>query len=162
MAVRTEAPTRNEALVSALQETARWLVGLTAKALASVGKDLPITLPQYRLLVLVAVRGECLPSELAEELGVTRPAVTRLLHGLSRMHLIERRVDPLDRRRTWLSVTPGGASIVKTVTRERERLLRPAVRRLSASDREMLHASLSRLLGAAARPQRRLGEKSPT
>ena len=48
------------------------------------------------------------PSQLADYLGVTRAAISKLLDGLEHSGLIERRLDPTDHR-VWL-ITPTGAA----------------------------------------------------
>lgn len=141
------------ALVETLQLVARRLVALTATAVARFSSD-PITLPQYRTLVVVATHPEATASEVAAELGVSAPAVTRLVRTLMRRALITRRNDEHDRRQVRLSLTPRGADLVASVTRSREEQFRLAVRHLSAADRDTLLRSLRHLLDGLELPAR--------
>ncbi len=64
-----------------------------------------LTLPQYRVLILLCERKEE-ASALADKLGVSRPSVTGVVDGLVARGLVQRRHDPEDRRRVrhWLTL----------------------------------------------------------
>lgn len=71
----------------------------------------PLDLSIGRLCLLVALRRReepALPSELGDDLAVTRANVSGLLAGLERAGLVERRLHPQDRRRTLVSLTRQG------------------------------------------------------
>ena len=67
-----------------------------------------LTLPQTRALAFVNADPACSPSQLAEYLMLSRPAVTRLIDGLVAAGLMTRRPHPDDRRRLQLAVTGMG------------------------------------------------------
>jgi DNA-binding MarR family transcriptional regulator len=71
-----------------------------------------LTLPQYRLLALLA-DGATMSSHLAERLAVTPPTVTSVVDGLVARGLVERRPDPNDRRRLPLALTGDGEALVR-------------------------------------------------
>jgi DNA-binding MarR family transcriptional regulator len=71
-----------------------------------------LTLPQYRLLALLA-DGAAMSSALAERLAVKPPTVTSVVDGLVVRGLVERQPDPTDRRRLPLALTEDGAAIVR-------------------------------------------------
>lgn len=52
---------------------------------------------------------------LAEELNVSKPAITRALDRLSEMDLARRKVDPSDRRSVLVQRTPRGAAFLRDV-----------------------------------------------
>jgi len=132
-------------LLDAVQKTARRLVALTATALMRVSPaGGVVTLPGYRILVLIE-SGVSAPSELAEELDVTRPAVAQILRRLEGRGLITRRSHGDDGRRSVLSVTARGRALIDAVTRERARRLRPALKRLRNGERAELLNGLTRL-----------------
>ncbi|HVB30348.1 MAG TPA: MarR family transcriptional regulator [Gemmatimonadaceae bacterium] len=89
-------------------------VGLAVSRLvrAQVRRHRPVelTLPQVRALAFVNADPDCAPSQLAEYLMLSRPAVTRLLDGLVQRKLVTRRLDARDRRRLKLAVTRAGRS----------------------------------------------------
>jgi DNA-binding MarR family transcriptional regulator len=52
------------------------------------------------------------PSELSEDLGVSRNTVSALLNGLEEQGLIERHLHPTDRRQFLIRITPDGCDVV--------------------------------------------------
>ena len=99
----------------------RAFVGLTARSLAAVDDD--VTLPQFRTLVVLAVRGPQRSIDIAVELQVNPSTGTRMLDRLIRKKLVRRGRSTADRRvvRVWL--TPAGRDVVDQVlTRRRTEL----------------------------------------
>lgn len=132
-------------LLEAVQKTARGLVALTATALMRVSPPGGgVSLPGYRVLLLI-VGGLTAPSDLAEELDVTRPAVAQILGRLEARRLIVRRSHGEDGRRSVLWVTARGRALIDAVTRERAHRLRPALKQLTEGERDELLHGLSRL-----------------
>ncbi|MEX0874133.1 MAG: MarR family transcriptional regulator [Actinomycetota bacterium] len=138
------AASTEDELVGALQRVARHLVGITATAWASVRGPVKITLPAYRLLVLLS-SGPQHPKQLAAELGVTRPAVTQMLATLSRQRLVTISRDSTDGRHRVVSISRRSSDIVDAVARERALLLAPVLDRLSRAERERTRQVLDRL-----------------
>lgn len=71
----------------------------------------PLALSIPRLCLLVALRRRdepALPSELGDDLSVTRANISGLLAGLEAEGLVERRMHPTDRRRTLVDLTEQG------------------------------------------------------
>lgn len=68
---------------------------------------LDLTLPQYRLLILLSDSSEA-ASALADKLTVSRPSVTGVVDGLVSRGLVQRTADPADRRRVSHSLTGEG------------------------------------------------------
>jgi len=66
-----------------------------------------ISLPQYRLLVSISTRPQR-ASELAVEVGVSRPTLTSLVDGLAQSNLLRRVPVPSDRRGIQLEPTDEG------------------------------------------------------
>src|SRR5581483_3183536 len=67
-------------------------------------KPAGLSLAQFRGLAYVNAYPDCAPSELADYLMLTRPAVTRLVDELVRRRVLGRRVDAEDRRRQTLAL----------------------------------------------------------
>lgn len=155
------AGSRDDALVDVLQEVSRRLVGLTASALAKaeVAEGREVSLAQYRVLV-VLTRGPATPTALADDLGVSRPAIARMLGNLRGRGLVDRSRDERDGRQAWIAITPAGASIVDAVVRERAKELRRVARALSSPQRAALQHSLLRMLDALSAPA--TTERRPT
>lgn len=116
-------------------------VALTARAISAEDPDL--TLVQWRVLVVVHSRpAGATVGEIADAVGATSSAVSRLLGRLARRDLVRLEPHPQDRRATQVRVTTGGADVVKRVVSRRLRALRaidipaadrPALERLVAS-----------------------------
>lgn len=125
---------------------------MTASALAHLKAEGTVraSLSEYRPLVLLASAGPRRPSELAEELEVTRAAIAQILGRLVSARLVSRRTDRADRRSSVLTLTSKGARVVQAVLAERERRLRPALAALGTDDRRALGAALARLHAALA------------
>ena len=134
-----------EELLDLLQRVTRQLVGVTARAFASQVGSTRLTLPAYRLLVLVTTKGPERPSALAAELEVTPAAVTQMVRLLVRSGLVETRSDPTDRRRRTITVTAAGSSLVESIAAERARRLRPVLDSFRGEDREKAVELLDRL-----------------
>lgn len=96
-------PTRS---VDAVRAAAR-LAKVAGTALA----DAELTLPQYRVLVFLAVRTRP-ATHVAALLGVTASTMTSVVDGLVARDLVSRSADPGDRRRVLLALTPEGTRIL--------------------------------------------------
>jgi len=66
-----------------------------------------LTLPQYRLLAMVA-SGDERASQLAGRLALSRPTVTSVVDGLVERGLLARSEVAVDRRVVRLTITPAG------------------------------------------------------
>ena len=82
--------------------------------------ELELTLPQAQALRILR-RGPLTTGRLAEELGISAPALTQLTDRLARKGLIERRPSEGDRRCVIVALTAKGTSVVDEFrTRRRE------------------------------------------
>ena len=111
----------SETQVDSLTEAARALVRV-ARMLEHAASEL--TLPQYRLLVMVA-GGDQRASKLAGRLALSKPTVTAAVDGLVERGLLIRSEVPGDRRAVDLSLTEEGRrSLAATDAAISERLAR--------------------------------------
>ena len=93
-----------EALVAVAPLVSRWIERLLAQ------HDPPLTVSQYLALRAIA-RERLTGSELARRAGVSGPAVSQLLAGLTQAGMLDRRADPDDRRHQTLSLSESGMRI---------------------------------------------------
>ncbi|MEO7289566.1 MAG: MarR family transcriptional regulator [Jatrophihabitantaceae bacterium] len=101
-----------------LLTASRVLVAVAARSLASLeGK---LTVPQYRLLVVLRRRGPTNLSRLAEELGVNPSTVLRMIDRLVTAGLVQRGAHPENRREVLVRPTRAGHSVVRRVTNVRQ------------------------------------------
>ena len=103
--------------MQALMAASRAFVGLTVRSLAGVDGD--VTLPQFRALVVLAVRGPQRSVDIADELRVNPSTGTRMCDRLVRKGLVKRVRSTSDRRVVRLRLTPNGHDIVETVVARR-------------------------------------------
>ncbi|MHB2001377.1 MAG: MarR family winged helix-turn-helix transcriptional regulator [Solirubrobacteraceae bacterium] len=106
-----------EEVLDAAITASRALVGLAARSLAEADEE--VTLPQYRMLVVLGTRGPRPASLLAAALGVAAPTATRMCDRLVRKGLITRRGNERDRRQVLLGLTPRGQELLDRVTSSR-------------------------------------------
>lgn len=71
-------------------------------------RDFRLTRLEWCVLSGVALEGHDSPSDLADHVGITRPAVSRLLKGLIARNLIERALTDTDGRSRKITVTAQG------------------------------------------------------
>jgi DNA-binding MarR family transcriptional regulator len=104
---------------------------------------------QIEILATVAAGPppEPLVGLLARELGVTQPTVTDAVHSLVAKGLLQRRADEADRRRSILSLTHQGSTVVGRVASAERRIVE-AVAGAAPADQE---AAVVVLLGLIAR-----------
>jgi long-chain acyl-CoA synthetase len=81
-----------------------------------------LTLPQYRVLILLAEGNEA-ASALAEKLAVSRPSVTGVVDGLVARGLVQRIAVPDDRRRVDHDLTDLGRTLIEVAEAEVQRRL---------------------------------------
>lgn len=105
-----------------------------------------ITLPQLRALAYVNADPACGPSQLAEYLMLSRPAVTRVLDALAERHLITRHAHPDDRRRRQLSVTAAGRRHLDGYFARARAIVAERLADLSARDRAAVTRALRLVL----------------
>lgn len=122
--------------VEAVMAGARVLVAVTAQSAAAVGDV--VTLPQLRILVMVAGgRGPYL-SAVVEGLGIPPFDATRAVEALVTAELLARRDDPTERRHIVLELTPKGQELVNRVTAERRAAIAAILERMPAARRRSL------------------------
>lgn len=107
------------------QRAARELLHVTMLVMRRVAADmrraqLPLAPAQLGTLMRVSA-GACTLSDLARHQAVSLPTMSRSVDMLVRRRLLERWVDPDDRRQTLVQLTPEGASVVADVRRRSER-----------------------------------------
>ena len=102
-----------DALINAVLLASRAVVAIAARSLSAAPAH--ITLPQYRVLVMLATRGPQFPTVLAAELRVAPSSVTRLCDRLVAKGLIDRGEAPDSRRQIVVTISPAGRSVVDAV-----------------------------------------------
>ncbi|MDV3126882.1 MarR family transcriptional regulator [Mycobacterium sp. 21AC1] len=148
-----EADSVSGAQVDAVMRASRALVGIAAASVAAV--DDLVTLPQLRVLMMIATQGPLSLGAVASGLDVGAPSASRICDRLLKAGFLDRRDDPDDRRSIVLTLTADGRSIVERVNRHRRTAVRRVLRNLAAGDRERLTVALEAFAEAAGEPLER-------
>lgn len=136
-----------EQVTLAVMAASRLIVALSARALASV--DVSLTLPQLRSLVALHTCGPINLAAMAATLGVNSSTALRMVERLESLGLIDRRVNPDNRRQVVLRLTSAGGELVDRVLSHRRAEIRALVERLPAQQRAGLVPALRALTAAA-------------
>lgn len=133
--------------VDAVLRASRALVGIAATSLAAV-EDV-VTVPQWRVLVLVHTRGPMNLASVAAELDVNPSNASRTCDRLTRAGLLNRREAEFDRRNVTLTLTTAGRRLVQKVTRQRRTAIEKVLATMSVGDRDRLADALEIFAEAA-------------
>jgi DNA-binding MarR family transcriptional regulator len=132
---------------SAIQEV------LESRLVAEVS-PYPLTVPQFHLLKLIALRGQHQVGEVADLLGVSSPAVSKNVGKLEGLGLVTRSPFESDRRVTLVSASPQGRALVDRYESLTAARLAPVLARFSPVEIDCLTGLLEsfslRLLQAEA------------
>jgi DNA-binding MarR family transcriptional regulator len=142
-----EPPAPGTGDVEAVMAAARVLVAVSARSVAEV-EDV-VTLPQLRVLVMVASRGPLNLAAVARGLGVHSSNATRACDRLVAAGLLDRRDDPSDRRNLQLDLTEKGRRLVEQVMDHRRAAITDALARMPAVERAALVPVLRSFAAAA-------------
>jgi len=117
------APTDDvDELTDAFVTAARALVAVAVRSINSSPVD--VTVPQHRVLVLLASRGEQSVGALAEHLGVNASNASRVCDRLQRLGLVARHRSDSDARSVKVALTDEGAEVLRVVDEHRHQEVR--------------------------------------
>jgi DNA-binding MarR family transcriptional regulator len=156
-------PTELDDVVEAVLMSSRALVAVSARSIAGVRG---VTLPQYRMLVVLQAGPRNL-SQLAQALDVAASTAMRMIDRLETAGLVTRVVRPTNRRETWLELTTAGKRAIRTVNTRRRRDLRAVVERIPPDQRRLLAEAMTAFTKAAdelwpqAAPGQDMGPQAP-
>jgi DNA-binding MarR family transcriptional regulator len=139
-----------DAVTDALMIASTVLVAVSARSIAAV--DESISLPQFRLLVVLAGADRRKVTELADTMGVNPSTATRAVDRLSEAGLVDRQTNPRSRREALVSLTRSGRGVVDEVMRLRRAEIATIVARMPGDHRHGLVQALS-AFSAAATPR---------
>jgi len=107
--------------------------------------ELRLGFTQLAALYVLADGSTMTVGELAEEIGRSPSATSRLVDGLVRRRFVERHQEPEDRRQRTLRLTPRGHAILRVVDRSRADQFLNAVRPLPTAERAIVAMGLAAL-----------------
>lgn len=106
-----------------------------------------LTVPQFRTLCFVSTTPVSSLSAVADFIGLSLPAMSRLVDGLVEQQLLERRPCSDDRRHIRLSVTPAGDDALAEARQMAQAHLADAMARLGPRQRQTIMQSMVLLRG---------------
>ncbi|MEV8129342.1 MarR family transcriptional regulator [Streptomyces sp. NPDC085944] len=139
-----------DAVTREVLTASRVLVAVSARSLSAVEDR--VTLPQFRMLVVLSSRGATKLVALAGLLHVAPSTAMRMVDRLIAAGLADRQVNPDNRRETLLRLTTEGRRTVEEVTARRRTEIALIVERLSAQQRLALVDALTAFNTAGAEP----------
>lgn len=107
--------------------------------------ELRLGFTQLAALYVLADGSTLTVGELAEAIGRSPSATSRLVDGLVRRRLVERQEEPEDRRQRTLRLTPRGHAILRVVDRARADQFLSAVRPLPSAERAIVAMGVAAL-----------------
>ncbi len=122
------------------------------------GSRLGLTNLQLEALEWIAEHDGSSLGSLAEARYYLRPTCTRLADALEKEGLIERRLDPDDRRSVKLLITERGKGVIKTIRREISTILDELLSYMEEKDRLSLLSGLEALIAADKKLDQAKGE----
>jgi DNA-binding MarR family transcriptional regulator len=134
-----------DAVVDAVLLSSRALVAVSARSIAAATG---VTLPQFRMLVVLSEAPSNLTG-LAAALDVAPSTAMRMVDRLESAGLVERSVPPGNRRESRLALTTAGRRTVRTVTARRRRDLSAVLTQLSEHEQADLAAAMTAFARAA-------------
>ena len=130
-----------------LQAATRVLAGVALRSLDAL--DSAVTLPQFRLLAVLADLGPVPTGQAARTLGLDPSTVTRLADRMVAAGHVTRGTDPQHRGVVTLELTATGRHLVAVSDGWRRQELARIMARLAPRDQEAVTAALGLLVAAA-------------
>jgi DNA-binding MarR family transcriptional regulator len=139
--------TDHDELAAAFVTASRALVAIAIRSIEAA--PVAVTVPQHRVLVLLAADGPQAIGTLAQQLGVNPSNATRVCDRLERLDLVRRSRSTSDGRAVNVTITPAGRQLVDAVTESRHREVAAVLRAFSPVQVEAAVAALTAFNRAA-------------
>ena len=149
-----EPPTESSRQVEAVMLASKALVAIVARSFAET--DTQLTLPQWRVLVILHGHGPLNPGAIAQWMGVHPSNTTRACDVLVKAGLVDRRENPDDRRQMLLTTTDEGEAMVGSLLDFRRGAIRAILDKLPDRQRQQLTESMEAFADAAGDSPERL------
>lgn len=112
--------------------------------------SLQLTLPQLKVLLLLALSDGAAGQELSRAMGVSLATVTGIVDRLIAQDLVTRREDPRDRRVRRIELSPAGRHLVEQITSAGTEGLRRILNHLAVDDLRILDRAGTLIMQAIA------------
>ncbi|HEX4401621.1 MAG TPA: MarR family transcriptional regulator [Galbitalea sp.] len=118
----------------------RALLGVVARSVSSALEV--VTLPQFRVLVILSGSGPMRMGALAEHVHANQSTFSRSMDRIVAGGWAQRSTSPDSRREVLITLTDTGRALVDEVTEHRHREISTILERLTPSERESVRAAL--------------------
>ena len=135
--------TQRSLLGSPLEQFTRMMFTRIITGLARTLRDEEFTVAQIAALHLVDQEGTLRVNALAEALGLSASAGSRLVDGLVQRGLMTRAEDPQDRRARVIALSTAGRRFIERASVERVAVIEEATRSLPGRMTELMAAALA-------------------
>jgi DNA-binding MarR family transcriptional regulator len=142
-----DAPVLAPGAAEVLQAATRVLAGVALRSLDAL--ESAVTLPQFRLLAVLADLGPVPSGQAARALGLDRSTITRLADRMVAAGYVTRGTSPQHRGVVTLDLTASGRDLVATADAWRRHELARIMARLAPAEQATVSTGLGLLVGAA-------------
>jgi DNA-binding MarR family transcriptional regulator len=118
----------------------RALLGVVARSVAGALES--VTLPQFRVLVVLTTTGPLRMGSLAERMHANPSTFSRSVDRMVAAGWLERSSSPDSRREVLIAMTSAGRALVDEVTESRRREIGAILARLNPAERDSVRAGL--------------------
>jgi DNA-binding MarR family transcriptional regulator len=129
------------------------MLGIVARSVAPALEQ--VSLPHFRVLVLLATSGPVRVGVLAERLDIVVSTFSRSLDRLEQSGWVVRTPSVENRREVTVSITDRGSELVQEVSTRRVLEFRAVLARVPAEDRTVLDHAFTAFADAAGEPELR-------
>lgn len=139
------------------EECAREILSVVPRLMQEIrwemrrGRSGGLTVPQFRTLIFLHHYEGASLSRAADHVGLSRPAMSKLIDGLVHHRHVDRRTAPGDRRRIRLELTARGRNLLSAAYRRALGRIASGLRDVSPGDRASMVKGLRILEGAFTR-----------
>jgi DNA-binding MarR family transcriptional regulator len=137
--------------VDATMAVSRALMGVVARSLADVLEQ--VTLPQFRVLVVLCAEGPLRSGVLAERLGIHQSTFTRTADRLVKQGWIRREPNAESRREVLVDLTDTGRALVLDVMRGRRAEMQRILAGATGQEREAIRTGFETFARVAGEPE---------
>lgn len=128
----------------------RAMLGIVARSVAPALEQ--VSLPHFRVLVLLETGGPMRVGALAERLGIIASTFTRSLDRLEAGGWVRRTPSEESRRERIVTISESGSELVRTVSAARTAELEAVLARVSGEDRAVLERAFLAFADEAGEP----------
>lgn len=136
--------------VDATLTASRALLGVVARSVASALEV--VTLPQFRILVVLVGSGPMRIGALAERMHAVPSTFSRTIDRMVTGGWVERSASPDSRREVMIEASSHGRQLVTHVTELRRREISTVLNSMSQDDRRIVMEALAKFSAAAGEP----------